>query len=48
MNESATPDEIASMDDRTLIAAYFATSQEIDDPEVELLIAEVAKREIDL
>lgn len=47
MNELPTPEEIASMDDRTLIAAYFATSQENDDPEVELPIADMAKRELD-
>jgi len=41
MNESPTPYEIASMDDRTLVAMYFATSLEPEDPVVEALIAEM-------
>jgi hypothetical protein len=47
MNESPTPYEIASMDDRTLVAMYFATSLEPEDPVVEALIAEMTKRGLD-
>lgn len=45
MNESPTPYEIASMDDRTLVAMYFATSLEPKDTVVESLIAEMIKRD---
>lgn len=40
-------DDIAKLTDAELLAAYKATSQEVGDPEVEALIPEMAKRDLE-
>lgn len=43
-----TPEEIASLSDRDLVAAYQRTSGEPGDAEADALLAEIARRELDL
>lgn len=42
-----TPAEIANLTDEELLEAYSATSQEVGDPEVERLIPEMQRRDLD-
>jgi hypothetical protein len=47
MTDQPPADPIEELTDSQLLARYLATSQEVGDPEVERLIPEMAKREID-
>ncbi|WP_269450413.1 hypothetical protein [Sphingomonas sp. CCH5-D11] len=43
-----SPEEIASLSDRDLVAAYQRTTGEPGDAEADALLAEIARRNLDL
>lgn len=47
MTDQPTAEPIEELTDSQLLARYLATSQEVGDPEVERLIAEMAKRDLE-
>lgn len=47
MTDQPTTEPLEKLTDSQLLAAYLATSQEVDDPEVERLIPEMQRRDLE-